>query len=615
MSWANRLIETYDNYFLDGVPQDDDVPLVPVGFVGPKKIGIRVNLDRDGLFSSAQILEREIYENIPSTPEAEGRVGQAAPYPLSDEIRYTAGDLSQYSEENNKKKYDTYFKAYISQLQTWIDTTECPDELLILFHYISKKTLVNDLINSGLIQLDNKRLFPAKYLKTFVSFSVFDGDSAFLPIVSLDSVIESWQTFVKKTREGASLSYINGGFEPAIYNHAKIEGNAKLISQKDAGQVFQFKGRFETSEQAYAVSYSDSAKVSNTIRWLKDKGAFKKYGLTFLTWSTKAKEVIPPLDEDEPEEIITYTAESYSKTIRDKMAGIQNEVQYDQDSTIVLMGLETATPGRMSVTYYEEFGGKQYLAMLEKWYTHCSWILWRNHKDDKKLYRSYATPTPFEIGSAVLGDAVMITASKDKRWEKTATKLVKKLYNDLVICIVNGRAVPAAYTLEAYRRVCNPYSFTNHNGEWQRINWEKCIAITLAMLKSSFQKEDYQVALDKECADRSYLYGRLAAVADVVETRAISGSDSGWRQTNAIRYFGALQQRPAVTWQTIETKLIPYYKQLREKGKYLARLTDEIYLLGKPEEMSINRPLSPKFLEGYHNQRYELTTRKENYNE
>ena len=43
---------------------------------------------------------------------------------------------------------------------------------------------------------------------------------------------------------------------------------------------------------------------------------------------------------------------------------------------------------------------------------------------------------------------------------------------------------------------------------------------------------------------------------------------------------------------------------------HIIALNDEIYLLGKPEEMSLNTPLSPKFLEGYHNQRYELTKGK-----
>ena len=45
------------------------------------------------------------------------------------------------------------------------------------------------------------------------------------------------------------------------------------------------------------------------------------------------------------------------------------------------------------------------------------------------------------------------------------------------------------------------------------------------MLKSAFEKEDYNVALDKECRDRSFLFGRLAAVADTVETRAMNDKD------------------------------------------------------------------------------------------
>ena len=605
MSWVNRLIETYDNYFRDGVPADDDTPLVPIGFL-PKKIGLLVNLKQDGVFLSAQFQEEDVYENVPSTPEAEGRVGQPVPYPLSDEIRYVAGDLSEYTEKN----YEPYFDAYTKQLHAWAAVDNSPNEIGIILSYILRKSFVRDLLDHGLIKLDKDNHFPAKYLKIFVSFAIFDGISAFQRVASQESVIKSWQKYVNMSMEKTDFSYASGVAQPVIYNHAKIEGNSKLFSQKDADRTFQFKGRFETSEQAYAVSYSDSSKVSNTIRWLRNKSAFKKYGMTFLTWSTLAKKVIPPLDEDEPEEVLTYTSEGYAKAVRDKMRGVQHEMQYSHNASVILLGLETATPGRMSVTYYEEFGGEQYLAILERWYIKCSWLLCRNHKDTRQIYKSFATPTPREIGMAVYGTGAMNTAMQDKKAEKSTTKLIKKLYNDLVICIVNSRPVPTVYALEAFKRTCNPNSFTDNKGKWQRINWEKNLAVTLAMLKSSFEKEDYQVALDKECTERSYLFGRLAAVADVVETRAMNGAESGWRQTNAVRYFSALQQRPAVTWQTIETKLIPYYKQLREKGGYYSRLMDEIYMLGNSEEMALNVPLSPKFLEGYHNQRYELTKRK-----
>ena len=605
MSWANRLIETYDNYFRDGAPADDSSPLVPVGFV-PKKIGIRVNLNRDGTFASAQILDDEVWENVPSTPGAEGRVGPPVPYPLSDEIRYTAGDLSLFTVDN----YDSYFSAYEKQLREWTESGDSPEELRIFLQYIVQKTLTADLLQSGLIRLDKDGYFPNKFVKTIVGFTVFDGVSAYIPISGLFPVIDSWQVYLQKSMEGNELSYASGMLAPPLYNHARIEGTAKLISQKDAGQTFQFKGRFETPEQAYAVSYSDSSKISNTIRWLKGKSAFRNYGMTFLTWSTKAKRVIPLLEEDEPEEFLTYTAESYARAIREKMNGYQNEVQYRDDAAIVLLGLETATPGRMSVTYYEELGGKRYLQMLEKWYTSCSWLLCRNRKETKQLYLNYATPTPHEIAEAVYGFDAVRLASQDKKAEKSATKQMKKLYNDLVICIANGRQMPSVYAMEAYKKACSPNSFTDSSGKWQRISWQKSMAVALAMLKSSFEKEDYNVALNTECTDRSYLFGRLVAVADEVELRAM---DFDEHQTNAVRSFTAMQQKPATTWVLLDMKLKPYFTKLNNYYiREYKRLIDEIYNQANYGELSNNTPLTPKFLEGYHNQRYELTKKKEN---
>lgn len=612
MSWTSRLIETYDNYFSADSPPEDPAPLVPVGFI-PKKIGIRVYLNRDGSFAFAQILSNEEEVNIPSTPQAEGRTGQPAPYPLCDEIRYVAGDLTDHAGGEN---YSPYFEAFITQFRNYCETAGVPEEVWILFGYLEQRTLTADLMAAGLLKADADGAFPEKARKKFAEFFVFDGESAYVSLCALPSVRSSWEKYLLTSMDDLRLSYAGGGMEPVLYNHAKIDGNAKLFSQKEGNMSFQFRGRFETAEQAYAVSYSDSAKISSTIRWLRSHCGFRRYGLTFLTWNTRAKRVILPLYEEEDEEELSAPtldiAESYARAIRLRMEGYRAKAEYRPEESIILLGMETATPGRISVTYYEEMGGKAYLDMLEQWYLSCWWRIWRKDRKNGGPMLTESSPGPHEIGRAVFGSSGMRTADADFRMERSVTRLVRRFYNDILLCIVNGRPMPLSYTMAACRRIYQPNTFTDQKGSWQRFDWENCMAVTLAMLKSSYPKEDYNVSLNSECKDRSYLFGRLAAVADVVETRAMSGSDSGWRQTNAVRYFSAMQQRPAATWKTIETKLAPYYSRLREKGGYLAHLMDEIYRRGDPDEMSLNTPLSPKFLEGYHNQRYELTKKKEN---
>ena len=66
--------------------------------------------------------------------------------------------------------------------------------------------------------------------------------------------------------------YSSGETQPIIIiNHAKIDGNAKLISSKDNARPFQYKGRFTEAEQACTVGYTGSVKIYNTNAGLRDR--------------------------------------------------------------------------------------------------------------------------------------------------------------------------------------------------------------------------------------------------------------------------------------------------------------------------------------------------------
>ena len=139
MSWTNALIETYDNYY-GGALLEDSHPLVPVGFI-EKKIGIRVNLKPDGSFHSAQ-LPNDFVLCVPTDPAAESRTGkQTLLHPLCDELRYVAGDLSKFTQEN----YSTYFSAYKKNLLA----KGTMHRRIKFCLNICKPNLASDLLKSG----------------------------------------------------------------------------------------------------------------------------------------------------------------------------------------------------------------------------------------------------------------------------------------------------------------------------------------------------------------------------------------------------------------------------------------------------------------------------------
>ena len=110
------------------------------------------------------------------------------------------------------------------------------------------------------------------------------------------------------------------------------------------------------------------------------------------------------------------------------------------------------------------------------------------------------------------------------------------------------------------------------------------------------------MALDKNCSDRSYLFGRLLAIADAVEGSTYTSEDR--RETNALRMQKAFSLRPMATWRLLEEKLEPSYKQL-DPGlrQYYRRLIQEITDKISASDSNLNQKLDDIYLLGYYHQR------------
>ena len=111
--------------------------------------------------------------------------------------------------------------------------------------------------------------------------------------------------------------------------------------------------------------------------------------------------------------------------------------------------------------------------------------------------------------------------------------------------------------------------------------------------------------------DRNVLFGRLLAVYDYMEQRAMFERDEGGkvkdrRTTNAKRYWNAYSRRPAATFQTLKQNLVAYERKLSGyELKKFEEWTGEImqYLALDGYD---NRALSEKYLPGYYLQMEEM---------
>jgi CRISPR-associated protein Csd1 len=166
-------------------------------------------------------------------------------------------------------------------------------------------------------------------------------------------------------------------------------------------------------------------------------------------------------------------------------------------------------------------------------------------------------------------------------------------------CIIGDtKRIPLDIVRSAFYRASNPVAME----KWE---WEKTLSIACALIN---KQEGYNVALDQENNDRDYLFGRLLAIADVLERRALGSEET--RATNAIRYMNSFSKNPARTWKTIQESLQPYQARLGTKARFLSGLIDEVASRIRFEDFN-NKPLSGKYLLGFYSQRHELYQKKE----
>ena len=604
MSWIQKLCEVYDAII--GTP---DCDMLSVGFIN-KNIELNIILSAKGEFVTAErVPENDRHCAVPSTIAAEARTGSSIkPYPLAEQLKYLIVD----GEADDAK-----FCAYMQQLGDWCSFPGAPDCIKVLYSYLEKQTLFSDLMNVPGLNLRSP-------YKDVVCFSIQDmhGENR---LWMRGDVRESWgrywATLLDETPE---LCYATGQVLPGLQSHPKLDGNPKLISARDVDFPFQYKGRFIEDRSAAALSGLASVKAHNALLWLIDHQGFNRYGMHIVAWNT----AIPvlnicndPFGYESENKAKPDTFEAYAIALRDAANGYTETLKTYTAATnltkeahrrmneIVIIGLQAATQGRMSITYYQEMPGNMYVSRLNAWADDC---LWEMPGANKKI----RTPTWIEICSAVMGRDAVNIARSDRSGDKNATKLMRGMQLRLLGCVVDGAPLPLDMVEQAFARAVRPLSFTDSKGAWNGFAWAECVAVACALMrKESIQSGRGAVSpeLDKTCTDRDYLFGRLLAVSHKIEFDA---AESGKFPTNALRLMQSFVQSPRETWLHLYCKLLPYLKQLGQSGRgnraaWYLTLLGEIERSFAPEERAYSRPLSYMFLAGFSAQLSELYAKAE----
>lgn len=623
MSWMQKLYETYENCqtMIGKVASKREVPLLPTCHT-TQKAQIEIVIDQNGDFRRARIVPKdEARTIIPCTESSGGRTSGEASHPLCDKLQYVAQDYTKYG--GDKK---SYFASYQAGLENWCKSKSGHPKAQAVLKYIQKGRVAEDLIRSKtlvagvdrkLIEKPEKRdknvpdIF--KVLKdqteAFVRWEVeIPGDSC-SKVWEDKALWVSWIRYYSNTKQNKALCYVTGEELLLADQHsAKLRNDgdkAKLISSNDASG-FTFRGRFEDANQACGVGFEVSQKAHSALRWLISRQGYRSGDQAIVAWATSGKQIPDPLadplsilGEEElamDDSDVVSTAQNIALKFNKKMAGYKADL--GDTSGVVVMGLDSATPGRMAITFYRELTGSDFLSRIEQWHETCAWVhdyRFTENKGNKKTKRTYlrfvGAPAPRDIAEAAYGS-------------KVDDKLKKSTVERLLPCIIDGQQIPRDIVESAVRRACNRVGME----EWE---WNKTLSIACALYKKFNEKEDYSMALDKNRKSRDYLYGRLLAAADCLERFALFTSEKK-RDTNSARLMQRFADRPCSTWKTIELSLIPYKARLGGRAKKYQDVIDEaMTLFESVEDFTFDKPLSGEFLLGYHCQREDLKPKKD----
>lgn len=627
MGWMQILYETYEKSreFIGREDQKGCI-LLPIAH-STQNAQIEIVLGLNGDFKSARKVEKaEAVTIIPVTEDSGSRGNGIMPHPLCDKLCYVAGDYELYC---SKKKAGEFFAAYLNQLEKWV-SFGCHEYVQAVYSYITKKTVISDLVGAGILALDeNGRIDEGVKIEGisqadgFVRFRIQDEAVMGLgEIWKEPAVYDNYIEFILSGYEEKRLDYITGEPIPCSDKQpSKIRNSgdkSKLISAND-NSGFTYRGRFSLKEEAVSVGYVPSQKAHSALRWLIERQGYRKYGMCIVTWNPEDEEVpdwfgdeLFEMDDTDEKDHLPELGEIYARKVNKSLRGRYGTID-NPAKEIVVMSLDAATPGRLSITYFQQMSGSDFLGHLIYWYSSCCWKL--SFKKDMVLRNTPQTPEPEDLVRAMYGVERNGLLKVDDRLMADALKR-------LLPCMIEGRSLPSDMVRSAFFNACRPEAF----GAFNR---RKILEIACALIRKKYQdrspnkKGEFDtMSLDRSNHKRDYLYGRLLAVAHKVEYDTFAAEEKGKRDTNAERYRSMMVKNPTKVWPVIEDKLKPYWKKLHtgSQVEYEKEL-QEIYDSFEGDDFSKRGRQGERFLIGYHcelselwkskNQREEAKTEEE----
>ena len=592
MGLFQKAAETYDAMeHLAGVYIEGNETLAPVGHIiaSPK---IEITIDAEGNFVRARAVDLKI--PIPCTEKSSGRAGtKPTAHPLSDKLIYITGE--------DEEKYN----IYLDELTRWDNSEYSAPKIHAVFIYVQKRTILSDLDKAGLLKWDNNKETSTKKLKndddiiTWRVEGLGEDSGAVYEDIELMKNYSKYYLFSVENNPGVCMvtgktGQIASQHIGGVYSNS---GKAKLISANDTSN-YTFRGRFLNDSEALSIGYLSSQKAHNALKWLLANQGIQIGERRLICWNPSGIEipkVSSPLSEFFKGSNLDSKADptNFAKQLRAVVWGYKSKLP--ESESVVIASFEAATTGRLSVTYYNELNGSDFLDRLYYWDTTCYW---------NSYYWGNSAPSLSQIVNCAFGTQ---RGSEENAKIETDSRVLGQQIQRLVFCRLNKALFPTDIMRALTQKASNLQIYSLNNREKMLVT--ACAAIR--KYRFDHNKEEWNMALEENRKDRSYQYGRLLAIMEKIERDTYNQEES--RETNAIRSQAVFVQKPERVFSQIMTQLkTGYYPRLSVGARsFYDRLIGEIQeILSELDEKEYGRPLTETYLMGYYLQKNKLYSKK-----
>ncbi|MFT8410722.1 MAG: type I-C CRISPR-associated protein Cas8c/Csd1 [Schleiferilactobacillus perolens] len=586
---------------------------------------------------------------VPATMQSITRTSHLYPHLISDQLRFVVPQLADCVGGKAAKDIETLSAEYLAQLKDFIQQESLPGAQAV-YESVTSGNLFNALVDTGILLLDEAGRLQFKVKKSDKNMRL-EGLSA---LTKMDDILTSFVQFeyqpatrgltlddyfltndmvtavqdfsLNQQKEPVQHSLMTGKRMPSSLSFPKSliigQANAKLISANDENN---YAGYFQKSTEGASIGGIETFKSLNALRWL-----IRKQGITYskgqyviLIWTdqgsidqavrksfnTQASGPVPmPYGLSAPTKQAvrkTGTGQRTAATQRRALKGLRKNANRVFDA-VHLLELRVATSGRISVANYQTTEVKYFVDLVNRWYQQTSWphIL-----SGTRQLADLITPSPAEIVQVGVG------IGRDGVFTNENPEAVRYL-QEIAQCIRQGGRLPRNTVTRVVTRVVQS---TGYSEKRTGIPWERALEVACAVWRN-YEGGNGKTMLDENNHDRSYLFGRLLALADQIEDTALyqkqSGDDNS-RRTNAFNLMQQFGIRPYTTWNVLMDRIHPYLGGLTPVAysQYQSEIAT-VMALFQDGDYNDER-LTPDFLMGYYlqtaaliNQRRERAAKK-----